>query len=135
MRITESQLRKIIREEARRTLREIAEGVGLSFGQPEMDTYEESLKITFPYTLGDEAGEETLDYGNLEDAVDDPGAVIIRFAEECRHLAFRADDRLEDEEEASKFVADALMGSPDFSMKRFRSDLKEVEPNRYDDEF
>ena len=107
MRITESQLRKIIREEARRTLRESAEGGGLSFGQPEMDTYEESLKITFPYTLGGEAGEETLDYSNLEDAVDDPGAVIIRFAEECRHLAFQADDRLDDSLSVENFSGDA----------------------------
>jgi len=135
MRINESTIRRIIREEARRTLRESAEGGGLSFGQPEMDTYEESLKITFPYTLGGEAGSAELSYGNLEDAVDDPGAVIIRFAEDNRHLAFQADDRLEDEEEASKFVADALLGSPDFSMERFRSDLEEVEPNRWDDEF
>ena len=135
MRISESRIRRIIREEARRVLRESAAGGGLSFGQPEMETYEESLKITFPYTLGDETGEETLDYGNFEDAANDPEAVIERFAEECRHLAFRADESLEDEEEASKFVADALMGSPDFSMDKFRSDLKEVEPNRYDDEF
>jgi|688.fasta_scaffold1337650_1 hypothetical protein len=135
MRISESRIRRIIREEARRVLRESAAGGGLSFGQPEMETYEESLKITFPYTLGDETGEETLDYGNFEDAVNDPEAVIERFAEECRHLAFQADENLEDEEEASKFVADALMDSPDFSMDKFRSDLEAVEPNRFDAEF
>ena len=135
MRISESRIRRIIREEARRVLCESAAGGGLSFGQPEMETYEESLKITFPYTLGDETGEETLDYGNFEDAVNDPEAVIERFAEECRHLAFQADENLEDEEEASKFVADALMDSPDFSMDKFRSDLEAVEPNRFDAEF
>ena len=137
-RISENRMKRIVLEEtrrARRALREGDEGGGLSFGQPEMETYEESLTITFPYTLRGETGEEKLDYSNLEDAVDDPEAVIERFAEECRHLAFQADESLEDEEAASKFVTDALMDSPDFNMERFRSDLKEVEPNRFDAEF
>jgi hypothetical protein len=135
MRISESRIRRIIREEARRVLREGDTGGGLSFGQPEMETYEESLKITFPYTLGGETGEETLDYSNFEDAADDPEAVIERFAEECRHLVFQADESLEDEDDATRFIRDALTSSPGFNMDRFVSDLKGVSPNRFDAEF
>jgi len=137
MAITESRIRRIIREEARRALREGSDSErngGLSFGQPEIETYQESLEITFPYTLGGETGSAELSYGNLEDALGGGAeAVIERFAEDNRHLAFQADDDFEDEEAAPKFVADALMGSPDFNMERFRSDLKEVKPNRFND--
>jgi hypothetical protein len=135
MRITESRIRQIIREEARRALREGASSSGLSFGQPEMDTYEESLTVTFPYTLKGKRGKESVDYSNLEDAVGNPEAVIERFAEECRHLAFQADDNLEDDEEASKVVMDALMDSPGFSMDSFKSDLRAVAPSRFDADF
>lgn len=136
MALSESRLRRIIREEARRVLRE-GEGGGspLRFGQPELNVYEESLEITFPYTLGGESDEEKLEYGSLEDAKGDPEAVLDRFAEECRHLAFRADESIEDESDAERFVKDALLDSPDFDMEQFRSELEELETNRFDAEF
>jgi hypothetical protein len=72
IRLTESRLRQIIREETRRLIRRriIREGeeggtLELRFGQPELDVYEESLEITFPYTLGDESDEEKVTYGDL----------------------------------------------------------------------
>ncbi len=137
MRINESMMRRIIREEARRILSEGDEGgtLELRFGQPELNAYEESLEITFPYTLGGESDEEKLEYGSLEDAKGDPEAVLDRFAEECRHLAFRADESIEDESDAERFVKDALLDSPDFDMEQFRSELEELEVNRFDAEF
>ena len=135
MAISESRIRRIIREEARRVLREGEGDESLSFGQPELKVYEESLEITFPYTLGGESGEEKLDYSNLEDAKADPEAVLDRFAEECRHLAFRADESIEDEARAEQFVKDVLLGSSDFDMEKFRSELEGLEVNRFDAEF
>ena len=142
IRLTESRLRQIIREETRRLIRRriIREGeeggtLELRFGQPELDVYEESLEITFPYTLGDESDEEKVTYGDLEDAKADPAGVLARFAEECRHLGFRADESIESEDEAERFVKDALLGSPDFDMEQFKSDLRDQQANRFDAEF
>ena len=133
MRITSRQLRQIIREELLR------EGMGkhaaLQFGQPYLQAFEESLAITFPYTLMGEEGEEILNYGSLDDAKADPMGVLERFAEDNRHLAFRADDDLEDDDEAIRIVKSALMNSPGFDMDQFVADLDEVEPNRFDAEF
>lgn len=126
-------IRQLIREELLR------EGMGkhsaLQFGQPYLRAFEESLAITFPYTLMGEEGEEILNYGSLDDAKADPMGVLERFAEDNRHLAFRADDDLEDDDEAIRIVKSALMNSPGFDMDQFASDLGEVEPNRFDAEF
>ena len=131
MRITSTQLRQIIREELLR------EGMGkhsaLQFGQPDMRTFEESLEITFPYTIMGEREETTLDYGHLDDAKADPAEVINLFAENNRNLAFRVDDDLEDDEEAIQIVKHALLSSPGFDMNQFVSDLMEIEPSHFVD--
>ena len=131
MRITSKQLRRIIREELLR------EGVGkhsaLQFGQPDMRTFEESLEITFPYTIMGEREEAKLDYGHLDDAKADPSEVINLFAENHRNLAFRVDDDLEDDEEAIQIVKHALLSSPGFDMNQFVSDLMEIEPSHFVD--
>jgi hypothetical protein len=133
MKITSRQLRQIIREELLR------EGTGkhtaLQFGQPDLRTFEESLEITFPYTLLGEDGDETLNYGSLEDAKADPMAVLEHFAENNLHLAYRIDNDLEDDDEAIRIVKSALMNSPGFDMDQFASDLAAAEPNRFDAEF
>lgn len=135
MRITESRIRQIIREEARRVLREGEDAGSLRFGQPELNVYEESLEITFPYTLDGKEGTETLGYSNLEDAKRAPAAVLDRFAEENMHLGHRADEELADDDAAIAFVRDAFSSSPDFDMDTFRSDLEAIEANRFDAEF
>ena len=137
VRITESMMRRIIREEADRILREGDEGgtLELRFGQPELNAYEESLEITFPYTLDGEEGEEKLDYSDLEVAKGDPEAVLDRFAEENTHLGYRADEELADDDAAIALVRDAFSSSPDFDMDTFRSDLEAIEANRFDAEF
>lgn len=132
MRINENRLRRIIREEARRVLREGEGDESLSFGQPELNVYEESLEITFPYTLGREKGEEKLEYSDLEEAKADPEAVLDRFAEECMHLGYRADEELADDAAAIALVRAAFSSSPDFNMDTFTSELEAIEANRFD---
>jgi len=138
IRLTESRLRQIIREEmrslsGRRILRE-GEGAPkeLKFGQPELETYEDSLEIKFPYTLGGD--EDSVEMSVMLDnakkmSVD---TLVNRFIEENLHLAYQADDDLEpgDDAGAKAFILAAWSAS-EIDMEEFKNDLRDAKENFY----
>ena len=137
MRLTESRLRRIIREEL---LREGAGGGALTFGQPTMDVYEETLSIKFPYTLKGEAGEAEYDITLSDGPLPLIDEVIDGFAMDHQYLAFQADESIADiedeaelEQAAQAFIKSALQGSID--MKKFESEMKSMRPNRILDDY
>lgn len=137
MRITESRLRRIIREEL---LREAAGGGALTFRQPTMDVYEETLSIKFPYTLKGEAGEAEYDITLSDGPLPSIDEVIDGFAMEHQYLAFQADESIADiedeaelEQAAQAFIKSALQGSID--MEEFESEMKSMRPNRILDDY
>lgn len=137
MRLTESRLRRIIREEL---LREAAGGGALTFRQPTMDVYEETLSIKFPYTLKGEAGEAEYDITLSDGPLPLIDEVIDGFAMDHQYLAFQADESIADiedevelEQAAQAFIKSALQGSID--MEEFESEMKSMRPSRILDDY